>query len=493
MTPPERRAARRFPARPGPEDRGAERRPVALCALPIAFILSVPGPEVHHPTGMKPGATAKMNAAQPRWPEPRDRGRGRCLPGWAAARRAARPRRVDSSWARLIMKYGDRAEADWYRPAIELAPAAGRGERWWPVALAIIVVAYLHVILPAGTGSSPAWVVPAVLLALLAVLIAGDPGRIDRQKTWLRIVTGIVIVFITLANLFAAVRLVVDILTNNKLYRNNPGGLLAVGGVIWVTNVVAFGLWYWDLDRGGAAARAHRPDRNPAFVFPEMQHTEYVASRLGAAVRRLPVAGLLDRHGVQPHRHLSDQAVGQAAHDARSGRVARPGRARDRPCDQHSSRCSGLWPTAAIRVPAASRAQAARRPPHRGRRRASRAAGGELMGQPGEQLQQPRVLLGIPVGGQAGDGVVPGPEQLVEGMLARLGERHRPGRVVGQPPHVLRARSARRVRGAQGRRRSGTGARARSWRPHPGCSPTRSSSQAARGVVWTSAAEARWA
>jgi hypothetical protein len=51
-----------------------------------------------------------------------------------------------------------------------------------------------------------------------------------------------------------------------------------VGGVIWATNVIAFGLWYWDLDRGGAAARAHHPDRNPAFVFPEMQHTGYVAA-----------------------------------------------------------------------------------------------------------------------------------------------------------------------------------------------------------------------
>jgi len=164
------------------------------------------------------------------------------------------------------------------RPAIRLAADDGRGERWWPVALAIIAVAFLHVILPARYRVQPAWVVPAVLLALLAVLIAGDPGRIDRQKTWLRIVTGFAIAFITLANLFAAVRLVVDILTSNKLYVNNPGGLLAVGGVIWVTNVVAFGLWYWDLDRGGAAARAHHPDRNPAFVFPEMQHTDYVAA-----------------------------------------------------------------------------------------------------------------------------------------------------------------------------------------------------------------------
>ncbi|HSS90556.1 MAG TPA: hypothetical protein VLL69_14650 [Streptosporangiaceae bacterium] len=115
------------------------------------------------------------------------------------------------------------------RPAIELAPAAERGERWWPVAVAIIVVAFLHVILPARYRIQPAWVVPAVLLALLAVLIAGDPGRIDRQKTWLRVVTSLVIAFITLANLFAA-------------------------------------------------ARAHHPDRNPAFVFPEMQHTEYVAA-----------------------------------------------------------------------------------------------------------------------------------------------------------------------------------------------------------------------
>jgi len=40
--------------------------------------------------------------------------------------------------------------------------------------------------------------------------------------------------------------------------------------------VIAFALWYWDLDRGGAAARAHHPFRNPAFVFPEMEHPDYV-------------------------------------------------------------------------------------------------------------------------------------------------------------------------------------------------------------------------
>jgi hypothetical protein len=111
------------------------------------------------------------------------------------------------------------------------------------VALAIMVTAVLHVSLPAQYRVNPIWVVPGVLLVLLAVLIIGDPGRIDRQKPWLRVITGIVIAFITVANLFSAGRLIADILTNNKVFANNASALLATGGVILATNVIAFGLW----------------------------------------------------------------------------------------------------------------------------------------------------------------------------------------------------------------------------------------------------------
>ncbi len=155
------------------------------------------------------------------------------------------------------------------------AAATRQGEHWWPVALAILATAGLHVVLPTSYRVNPRWVVPVVLGVLLVVLIIGDPGRIDRQKLWLRVVMEIVIAFITLANLFSAARLVADILTSNKTFANNPIGLLATGGVIWITNVIAFSLWYWDLDRGGAAARAHHSGAAPAFVFPEMQHTQY--------------------------------------------------------------------------------------------------------------------------------------------------------------------------------------------------------------------------
>ena len=74
--------------------------------------------------------------------------------------------------SRRIVEYGYLAEQAG-ESADELAQAE-RGEHWWPVALAIVVVAVLHVALPARYRIQPGWVVPVVLLGLLAVLIAGD-------------------------------------------------------------------------------------------------------------------------------------------------------------------------------------------------------------------------------------------------------------------------------------------------------------------------------
>lgn len=143
------------------------------------------------------------------------------------------------------------------------------------MASAVLVTAGLHAALPDRYRVQPTWLVPAVMVTLLAALIAGDPGRIDNQRSWLRVVTALIIVGITGANLAAAGRLVRDIITGSKTFSHSPGGLLATGTVVWLTNIVAFALWFWALDGGGAAARAKQPNRDPAFVFPEMQ-SDYV-------------------------------------------------------------------------------------------------------------------------------------------------------------------------------------------------------------------------
>jgi len=39
---------------------------------------------------------------------------------------------------------------------------------------------------------------------------------------------------------------------------------------VWLTNVIVFGLWYWELDRGGPAARQLSEHPRPDFLFPQM-------------------------------------------------------------------------------------------------------------------------------------------------------------------------------------------------------------------------------
>ena len=155
---------------------------------------------------------------------------------------------------------------------------AGRevGESRWPMALAVLAAGGLRAALPPQLRSGDArWAFIVILVALLAVLVVADPGRIDRDSTLLRVMTGTLIGLISAVNAVAAVRLVAGIIDAVK-FSTNANVLLASGGAIWLSNVITFGLWYWDLDRGGAAARARRSGRQPAFVFPEMVNAQYV-------------------------------------------------------------------------------------------------------------------------------------------------------------------------------------------------------------------------
>ncbi|MBA3806970.1 MAG: hypothetical protein H0X28_01045 [Solirubrobacterales bacterium] len=48
--------------------------------------------------------------------------------------------------------------------------------------------------------------------------------------------------------------------------------LLLKGMTIWGTNVIAFGLWFWGLDRGGPITRLEEDPPAPDFQFPQMEN-----------------------------------------------------------------------------------------------------------------------------------------------------------------------------------------------------------------------------
>jgi len=144
------------------------------------------------------------------------------------------------------------------------------GERRWPMALAVISTGGLFFAVPEEFRLPNIWhyLYLVFILVLLFILIIGDPGRINRENRWLRIITGIMLAVITSVTAISAVRLIFGIVTQAKF--ETLGKLLLVGAIIWTTNVVSFALWYWHLDSGGPAPRALRDiHTQPAFHFPE--------------------------------------------------------------------------------------------------------------------------------------------------------------------------------------------------------------------------------
>jgi uncharacterized membrane protein len=148
----------------------------------------------------------------------------------------------------------------------EGGPANGDvGERRWPMAVAVLAATLMRLGLPPPYRSH--WPCAAVEVLLLAALIIGDPGRIDRTSPVLRRLTTVLLAVIIVDNTFSIVELVRSVITGQP--QISAATLLAVGGVIWATNVIAFSLCYWQFDRDGPAARAVGTSSGAAFVFPE--------------------------------------------------------------------------------------------------------------------------------------------------------------------------------------------------------------------------------
>lgn len=155
------------------------------------------------------------------------------------------------------------------------------GEPRWPMAVAVLATGLLRAALPHQLrDGEAAWLFLALVVVLLAVLIIGDPGRIDRDRPWLHNLTSVLIGLISLANADAAIRLVIGII-NVSSFTQDAKVLLASGGAIWLSNIIAFALWYWNLDRGGPAARASGRHVRPALIFPEMLHPQHVGEDWG--------------------------------------------------------------------------------------------------------------------------------------------------------------------------------------------------------------------
>ncbi len=159
-------------------------------------------------------------------------------------------------------------------PTSVIVPAWRRltdGESTWPVRAAVVTATALQVALPDRYEIPPTWLLPTLGGQLGIGFTEAYPHRITRHSPNLRTVSILLIAVITLANAGSAGRLITALLQGKE---ENATTLLLTGGAIWLTNVIVFGMWYWNLDRGGPAARAQAIKAFPDFLFPQMTAPE---------------------------------------------------------------------------------------------------------------------------------------------------------------------------------------------------------------------------
>jgi len=136
------------------------------------------------------------------------------------------------------------------------------------MAAAVIAAMVLTILLPDAVRAGPAWLLPLIEGVLLVAVVAGDPGRIDRRSRELRVLSVVLVAVLVSGALWSTVVLIDDLI-HGGTETNSASDLLEAGSIVWVSNNIAFALLYWELDGGGAAARAHRAPSAADFAFPQ--------------------------------------------------------------------------------------------------------------------------------------------------------------------------------------------------------------------------------
>jgi hypothetical protein len=116
------------------------------------------------------------------------------------------------------------------------------------------------------------WVSPAVPELLLLIALAWSRPRHQLEQLGHRRTAALALLgLVSAANGMALLALMGSVLTGHE---HSGTELLFKGITVWGTNVIAFGLWYWGLDRGGPIRRREPHPPPPDFQFPQMENPQ---------------------------------------------------------------------------------------------------------------------------------------------------------------------------------------------------------------------------
>lgn len=144
----------------------------------------------------------------------------------------------------------------------------------WHASLAVIAALVLYITLPPKLTIGPIWAAPLAVMIILVPLSVLAPRRhreTRRTRFW-----GILLIAIVNFFNIASVLLLINGFFHpaRTVELQSAASLLRHGLQIWLTNILVFALWFWELDGDGPDARAHANAatefKNADFLFPQM-------------------------------------------------------------------------------------------------------------------------------------------------------------------------------------------------------------------------------
>ena len=151
-------------------------------------------------------------------------------------------------------------------------PPPARSEWHWPPQLTMIIAIVLQLLLPdrLSLSGTTKWILPALEGLVLIALFIASPQRLEAPHSARRLLMLSLTVLVTIANGTALVLLAHLLLNRGLSSGRDAHELIIAGSEIWLTNVLLFSFWYWEMDRGGPGLRAAGLDQQPDFQFPQM-------------------------------------------------------------------------------------------------------------------------------------------------------------------------------------------------------------------------------
>jgi hypothetical protein len=138
------------------------------------------------------------------------------------------------------------------------------GTSRWQAAVALLASGLIYLALPARLRLGPSWLILLFVVILLIPLFVAHVRGYPRLTYW----TGRIVTLVVTMAVALSAGLLVDRIPGSQTAGSN---LLRDAALLWGSNILAFALWYWEIDGGGPVRRRLGSYVSGDFVFPQLQ------------------------------------------------------------------------------------------------------------------------------------------------------------------------------------------------------------------------------